>query len=376
MSLFDRTPRLRWVVPAGAALLVVGSGAIGALSASADPGLPPRTAEELLMALQQPTATALSGTVVSQADLGLPELPMASSRGSELSSLASGTRTLRVWTDGPDRMRLAVLGASSESDMVRNGDEVWVWSSDRGTADRYVLAKPDSAEMPDELPPGLPRTPEEAAELALDALDPTTRVTTAGAGTVAGRAAYELLLTPTQAGTLVARVAIAIDAETSVPLRVQVYSTELADPALEVGFSSVDFGRPDSEVFDFTPPPGATVTDHGAVVPGAGSHDGTAQPHGGLADEATVVGSGWISVVIAPVPAEAIGALVGADSQDSAAAGQDAMALLESLPRASGSWGSGWVLGGTLFSAVLTNDGTMAVGMVAPESLYAALAQR
>jgi hypothetical protein len=46
------------------------------------------------------------------------------------------------------------------------------------------------------------------------------------------------------------------------------------------------------------------------------------------------------------------------------------------LPRASGTWGSGRLLEGTLFSALVTDDGRVAVGAVAPERLYAALARR
>ena len=48
--------------------------------------------------------------------------------------------------------------------------------------------------------------------------------------------------------------------------------------------------------------------------------------------------------------------------------------LLKSLPTVSGSWGSGHLLHGALFSAVLTDDGRIAVGAVAPSMLYAALA--
>jgi hypothetical protein len=50
--------------------------------------------------------------------------------------------------------------------------------------------------------------------------------------------------------------------------------------------------------------------------------------------------------------------------------------MLELLPRVSGSWGSGHLLEGKLFSAVLTDDGRVAVGAVTPQTLYAALAAR
>ena len=55
-------------------------------------------------------------------------------------------------------------------------------------------------------------------------------------------------------------------------------------------------------------------------------------------------------------------------------AGPDAAALLESLPRVSGEWGSGRVLSGTLVSVILTDDGRVAIGAVTPETLGAALA--
>jgi len=68
-------------------------------------------------------------------------------------------------------------------------------------------------------------------------------------------------------------------------------------------------------------------------------------------------------------------------STSGSGAGTDATArqlatLLKALPATSGSWGSGHVLEGTLFSAVVSDDGRVAIGAVAPESLYAALAAK
>ena len=100
--------------------------------------------------------------------------------------------------------------------------------------------------------------------MALEAIDPTTEVTTSGVGRVAGRDVYELVLTPSDPQTLVARVTLAMDAGTNAPLRVRVYATTIPDPAYEVGFSSVDYGTPDPALFEFTPPPGATVTEREA----------------------------------------------------------------------------------------------------------------
>ena len=97
---------------------------------------------------------------------------------------------------------------------------------------------------------------------------------------VAGRDAYQIGLTPDTDGTLVDRVLLAVDAETSVPLRAQVWSTQdTVTPAVEIAFTDVSFDAVDPTVFDFTPPPGATTRDvvvplpETTTLPEPGSHD-------------------------------------------------------------------------------------------------------
>jgi hypothetical protein len=112
-------------------------------------------------------------------------------------------------------------------------------------------------------------------------------------------------------------------------------------------------------VFSFTPPPGATVKQGTTPQHGAPAAKPT-HPTGGTP---TVVGKGWTSVVVAHVgtsPGSTTGSL---------------QSIERSLPRVSGSWGSGRLFRGSLFSAVLTDDGRVAVGAVAPSMLYAALAR-
>ena len=358
-------------MPVAAGALILAGSLAGTVGASADSGLPPKTAQELLVALQAPTVESLSGTVVATADLGLPELPAGMTSGGDLTALVSGSHTLRVWLAGPSLSRLALIDQAAEYDVIRNGSDVWTWSSSDQAADHYVLP-PRDAETPTDRATGsldLPSTPQEAAAAALAALDDTTEVSTSGVSEVAGRSVYELILTPRQAGTLVARVVIAIDAETSVPLRVQVFSTSLSEPAYEIGFTSVDFAQPAADIFAFTPPPGATVTEH-AAPDGSEPAGRPAEEFPGM-DHPDVVGTGWTSVVVGRVPDADAGTAPGADS-----AGGDLPALLASLPETSGPWGSGRVLAGTLVSAILTDDGRFAIGAVTPEALGAALAQR
>jgi outer membrane lipoprotein-sorting protein len=382
MTVFARHPAARWLVPATAVALVAG-GTVAARSADADPTLPPRTAAELLVDVQESDVTALSGTVQQTAELGLPEIPGLTGGGpgaggsgggspsgasaggaASLASVLSGTNTWRVWADGPTRQRLALVDGSAETAVVRDGATAWLWSSGDKSAVRYTLPEQDAAARPapGDLPTDLPRTPQEAADRALAALDPTTAVTTAGTATVAGRPAYELVLDPRTDATRIAQVRLAVDSEEGVPLRVQVWSTKADEPVVDVGFTSVSFERPAASTFAFTPPEGATVTQ--GELPTAAERDAAKPSPEAKAERPTVVGTGWSAVVVARVP------------QPPAASGDDqAAALLDALPRVSGSWGSGRLVDGTLFSAVVTDDGRVAVGAVAPSALYAALAR-
>jgi outer membrane lipoprotein-sorting protein len=352
------TRLLRWGVPvaAAAAVAVVAS---GVFTAQAGPSLPPRTAGQLLVDLQGAEVDGLSGTVVQDSDLGLPQLPQVGSGqggGSSLTSLLTGSHTLRVWYAGEDKQRVALLGSLGETDVVRNGTDAWLWTSDTNSATHLkVPAGKAGADEADQLPAGI--TPQQAAEAALKALDPTTRVSTASTSTVAGRDAYELVLAPKDSRALVGQVRLAVDAKTSVPLRVQVFPKNSSNgPAFSVGFTSVSFDVPGAAQFAFNPPPGAKVTEGSlptGSAPSAADRAKAAHP------AVTTVGSGWTTVAVLP----------GATSTGDNGA---LNTFLHQLPRVSGSWGSGRLMTSALVSALLTDDGRLIVGMVPPELLYAA----
>jgi outer membrane lipoprotein-sorting protein len=309
--------------------------------------------------------------VVQTADLGLPSLPgITGGQGdADLTKLVAGSNTARVWYAGEDRVRLALLGTLGETDMIRNGSDVWVWRSRDNTASHLTI--PAGADEPEALPTGVPSTPQEAADAALAAIDPTTSVTTTGAASVAGRDAYELVLAPRDTASLIGQVRLAIDAKEHIPLRVDVYAKGANDPAIRVAFQQISFAVPDAEQFTFNPPPGAKVTDESRSSLQK-KHDGkapvakpqvakppVAKPRGTEA-EPTVIGKGWTSILVAKLPK--------GDSPETSAV----TAVLESLPKVSGSWGSGRLLSSSLFSALLTDDGRVLVGAVAPEKLYEA----
>ncbi|AKU16217.1 LolA family protein [Luteipulveratus mongoliensis] len=364
MSLIAEHPSLRWTAPVAAAACLIGGSAVASrMSASADTNLPERSAAQLMTDVQTVKIPGLSGTVVASVDLGLPALPTGGGRGSsELSSLISGTHTMRVWASGDDKARLALLGSNGESDVIRNGRDVWLWSSQGRSATHLTLpAKQTRAQT------SVPITPQETSNAILADLRPSTNVSVGGTTSVAGRAAYELVLTPKQSGTLVKDVRVAVDGKTHVPLRVQVHSTKISKPAIEVGFTSVDFGKPDAGQFTFNPPPGTKVTtksvpthkNSGIMPSQLGSLLKTSSPN--------VVGAGWASVLKANVPDELLNPKSGKES------GPDVSQLVKMLPRVHGTWGSGHQLEGTLFTALLTDDGKLLVGAVPPRTLYAAV---
>ena len=108
-------------------------------------------------------------------------------------------------------------------------------------------------------------------------IGPTTTVSVDSNLTVAGEAAYQLVLTPKNPGSLVGQVRIAIDAQHGVPLRVQIFAKAAASPAIQIGFTSVSFVRPAGAEFAFSPPAGSTVTrgNIGPWPPGLGQDCGS-----------------------------------------------------------------------------------------------------
>ena len=266
-------PPARWALPLAAAVLLAGAPFVVSTAASAEPPLPARSAQELLVDLQGLAPRPVSGEVRQVVDLGLPQLPGFASpslknlSAGSLLTLASGTHTWRVWSDGATKSRVDLLQPTGESDVIRNGSDLWVWSSADSSAVHSTLPAA-SGRAADPADAG--RTPAEVADQVLQALDPTTEVTTDRGVRVAGRAAYELVLTPKQAATKVGSVRLALDAETKVPLRVEVIAKGGAD-AIDVGFTSVSFDAPDASVFAFAPPAGTTVTEQPVTAPSTGT---------------------------------------------------------------------------------------------------------
>jgi outer membrane lipoprotein-sorting protein len=360
-----RRGMLRFLVPLAVVAVVAGGVAFASASRSdsATPSLPPRTAEQLLADVGQAKVPGLSGTVVETTRLGLPELPGLSGRGgASITGLLSGSHTVRVWLKDPGKARLAITGSLAESDAIHNGRDLWLYSSEDNSVVHYRLSGQSRTSPPPET--GVPPTPQTLAHQLLSALSPSTQISVERNLRVAGHDAYQLRLRPKAPESLIDSVVLAVDGQTKVPLRVQVLAKGKEDPAVEVGFTQVQFRAPADDVFQFTPPPGAKVTEK--QLPGGGDHVGNGTPPAspnGLG----VLGSSWTSL------------LVARDVKlGSAGSGSDARLLQELLRTATpvqGAFGHGRLLRTTLLTVLLTDDGRVYAGAVTPAALEAAAAR-
>lgn len=371
---------VKWGIPVAAAAVVaaaVGAGPVIA-SVGGEPSLPDRTAEQLLADVartwQHGPMPQMSGTIVETASLGLPSLPGLSGPGPSGAtpvSLLSGSHQLKIWYAGENRFRIMLPGEMSETDLIADGDKVWLWDSAANKATRLTApAAPGGTATPFPLPSrpaSLPATPEQAAREVLKAAGTDTAISVGDDVTVAGRGAYQLVLTPRSSDSLVRDVRVALDGETLMPLRVQLYAKGAAEPAFEVGFETLSFTSPAPENFAFTPPPGAKV-EQGVDVPAAGRRPETVP---GAHDGTRVVGSGWDRVLVAPLPAA-----TDEKRNERKGGGPDVAALLGGVRSAatpvSGEWGSGRLLRTKVVSILLTDDGRLLAGAVTPDALYRA----
>jgi outer membrane lipoprotein-sorting protein len=380
------TGGLRWGVPAGA----VGAVAVGSVIASAQaaPTLPARTPAQLLAAIARGAAlpSALSGTVVETASLGLPDLPSSSSPTSVF-SLLSGTHTLNVWYGGPGKVRIAIPVPLGETDLRQDGRQVWLWDSSSNSATHLVLPAATGGPAAggrtaaQGAPAGIAVTPQQAARQVLALVGPTTSVSVQPSVTVAGQPAYQLAIAPKSASSLIGQVRIALDANGYLPLQVQVFARGATSPAYQVGYTSISFAAPAASNFTFTPPPGARVQTVAPTVPQRawagprGGPRGTPRP-GSDAAGPTMLGTGWLSVAVLPGPA-ASRLAAGADgpaaggAADSGEAQAVLGALLASARPVHGSWGSGRLLTTRLVNVLITSSGRVLAGAVTPSVLYA-----
>ncbi|MGI5444942.1 LolA family protein [Streptomyces sp. CA-243310] len=367
---------------------------VPAFANAGGPDLPKVTAQQLIEKIAASDVQELSGSARISTDLGLPTLASGLLGGGgvaggsadpqdKVAQLANGTHTFRVAADGPDRQKLTFLDGKDEYSLIHNGTDVWGYDSQSKEAwhEKHEAAASqgkDGHKTADRLG----ASPQQLAQDVLKAAGTTTDVSVGDTAQVAGRDAYQLVLKPKQSGSTVGSVQISVDAKNGVPLRVQLLSSQGGKPIVDAGFTKVDFAKPAADVFAFTPPKGAKVTEgaaeadkggkgeHGKEWKGLDAFPGLGALTGGAGDgDVKVLGEGWATVAQISVPGGK-----GLKDAEAAANGKDApkeaKQFIDSLgEKVNGSFGSGRVFSTRLVNALITDDGKVYVGAVTKDAL-------
>lgn len=354
--------RNRVVLVAALAAAAIGTGGLAALAipagAGEQPSLPPVSAQELVASALTAQPPAMSGTVTVNNALGLPALP-------NLPQLGSGESAVRAWSDGAGRSRVALPSDQGERVLVNDGTTLWAWDSSTRTATR--LSPPDRAGAPHRL-----ADPATAARALIAGVKSSSSVRVDGTALVAGRAAYELVLAPNPTErTLLREIRVAIDGESRVPLRLVVLAHGSAQPVLSVGFTELAAGPQDAALFRFTPPAGATVTE--------GKPDGAESVPDWLSGT-ELVGDGWDIVVVTKLPAGLLDGTAGRPERGPFDKPRredfDLRTMLSRIGTpVSGPWGEGSLITTAVASAIVADDGRIAVGAVPQQVLSEALSR-
>ena len=353
----------RWLPAVIVPALIAGVAIVAPLQASATQDLPAKTPQQVLALVAGSQVHAFSGTVEQSAELGLPELPAAGQRqdspAASILELLTGSHTARVYVDGPTKARIQVMDQLAERDVIRNGSELWLYSSDdNSTVHATLPAKDATRSAPQHEAP----TPATLGEKILDALDSSTEVTLGDDTSVAGRTAYNLVLTPRTTATLVRSVSIAVDSETGLPLRVQVIARGQEKPAFQLGFTKLSLAAPSAKLFTFTPPSGSSVKEQKLPTWTESStkpKKDLAQTPGSQQQSPLVIGTGWSAIV--ELPAGALPKQVTSSPL---------------LAQATTSAAEGKLLHTSLLNVLFTNDGRVFAGSVPAAQLQAAAGQR
>jgi outer membrane lipoprotein-sorting protein len=387
----------RWI-PSIAVPAVIALGAVAVPLQANAVDLPDLSAAEVMVLMQKGEVLEFSGTIVKVSDMGLPSLEFSSMVSEDMADqmaekmpaefadfvpaviesntltqameFVSGTHTVRVYVSGKDKLRAQILDPMSQRDLIVNGDEFWAYDAKTATATTGTInmeidpAKKATAEQEiqayaESIALDL-SSPEAIANYLVDMIDETSTVEVGRDHNVAGRSAYQLIISPDAAGSLVDRAEISVDSETGLPLKVEIFSTQQSAAAMSVGFESISFGPIDSSIFEFTPPTGTEVTTlDSSDLEGYADKDTAAleaELKASLADSAKpeVIGDNWQSVVHLPVmPADIPAGLMATELFGD---------MLTEVP-------GGKVFSTALVNVLLTDSGEVYMGAVTVEYL-------
>ena len=262
MKIFRTLPtrRLLALLGVAAAALVVGVAiALGARSSGPTPPAEP-LAQAVHDALTAPAPAGITARVSFTNNL-LPSGALTGQAGSALITGASG----RLWATDDGRGRVELQSDAGDVQIVWNQSVVTVYDASSNTAYRLTLPSESSSTMTTPAPPSL-----DDITKAITAASTYWSIGDAAPTDIAGRAAYDVTVSPKTSAGLLGGAELAWDAANGVPLKLAISARGSSTPVLELDVTDISFDAVPSSDVDVSPPAGATVVD----VPTSGGNGG------------------------------------------------------------------------------------------------------
>ena len=262
-------------VLAAVAAIAAGATAIAIAATGAGPTPPPKPLPE---AVHDALAAAPVEGVTARIDFtnGLIDASSLRGQGNALLSGATG----RLWAAPDGRFRLELQSDAGDGQIVVGKDSFHVYDASSNTVYEGALPQQDQGSADN----GVPTVAK--IQDTINKLSEHWTVSGAEPGTIAGRAAYTVRLTPRHDGGLLGAGELGWDAATGVPLRAAIYAQGQSGPTLELKATDVKYGPVDAATLDVPAPAGAKVThvDTSSDKQGGGAGAKEPAPTTGVAD--------------------------------------------------------------------------------------------
>jgi hypothetical protein len=275
MSILRQLSLSRLLLLCGAVLVAGTSAAIATALGGAGPKPAPQPlAGAVHDALSAPPVQGVSARITFTDGL----VSTSSVQGS--SPLINGA-TGRLWASGDGRVRLELQSNRGDLQLVYDGRTISYLDASKGTVYRFVVPSHHGAGTADATTPASHGVPTMGQiQKFLTGLMQHAAVSGAVPDDVAGRPAYHVKVSPSHDGGLLGGAELWWDAVHGVPLRLAVYAAGRPDPVLELGVTSIKFGKVDSSVFNL-PAASRVVQVHAPASHPAGGPSKTAhRAHG------------------------------------------------------------------------------------------------
>lgn len=244
----------RLLVTLAVAFLVVGS--IGAIAIAATSGGPVPPPKPLAAAVHDALTAPRVDGVTARIQLTNKLIDSSAIQGSDpLLSGASG----RLWIGAGHRFRLELQSDRGDVQVVSDGSTLGVYDPGMNVAYRIALPQDTGAGATHPQPGQVPTLAQIQDDI--DKLMQHATLSGAEPTDVAGRAAYDVRISPQSDGGLVGAAQLAWDAATGVPLRIAVYAKGDQTPVLDLRATDISFGSVPASTFDVPPPAGVKVVD-------------------------------------------------------------------------------------------------------------------